>query len=78
MAVLKQTSPTAEPTAPKPRPEITVPSARTRRAVIGESDQGAGVLRLVEALASMIEVMCCSGRRRLKPEREAPFRCTAI
>src|ERR1700693_6658022 len=33
MAVLKQTSPTACPGAPKPNPSITVPSASTRRAV---------------------------------------------
>src|SRR5260370_14708629 len=33
MAVLKQTSPTACPEAPKPEPSITVPSASTRRAV---------------------------------------------
>src|SRR6202049_1575740 len=33
MAVLKQTSPTAWPRAPKPNPSITVPSSSTRRAV---------------------------------------------
>src|SRR5579859_34091 len=33
MAVLKQTSPTAWPSAPKPKPSSTVPSASTRSAV---------------------------------------------
>src|SRR5579872_4800681 len=33
MAVLKQTSPTAWPSAPRPKPSITVPSASTRSAV---------------------------------------------
>src|SRR5689334_13092397 len=39
MAVLKQTSPTAWPVAPKPVPSRTVPSASTRRAVGLGSDQ---------------------------------------
>src|SRR6185312_8585628 len=33
MAVLKQTSPTACPSAPRPKPSSTVPSASTRSAV---------------------------------------------
>src|SRR3546814_7727014 len=33
MAVLKQTSPTASPSAPKPCPQITLPSARTNTPV---------------------------------------------
>src|SRR5688500_18283933 len=33
MAVLKHTSPTAEPSAPRPAPLMTVPSASTRTAV---------------------------------------------
>src|SRR5438034_2695945 len=33
MAVLKQTSPTAWPSAPRPKPSSTVPSASTRSAV---------------------------------------------
>src|SRR5882757_4538059 len=41
MAVLKQTSPTAWPAAPKPTPSSTVPSASTRRAVGAGSDQPA-------------------------------------
>src|SRR5262247_2602836 len=39
MAVLKQTSPTAWPTAPSPVPSNTVPSASTRRAVARGSVQ---------------------------------------
>src|SRR6516165_7966680 len=37
MAVLKQTSPTAWPVAPKPKPSSTVPSASTRSAVAAGS-----------------------------------------
>ena len=33
IAVLKQTSPVAEPVAPRPKPSRTVPSANTKRAV---------------------------------------------
>src|SRR5262245_21523486 len=39
MAVLKHTSPTAWPVAPKPKPSSTVPSASTKRAVDSGSDQ---------------------------------------
>ena len=39
MAVLKQTSPTAWPVAPKPNPSSTVPSASTSSAVGTGSDQ---------------------------------------
>src|SRR5688572_22292996 len=39
MAVLKQTSPTAEPSAPAPRPSMTVPSARTRMPVVAGAGQ---------------------------------------
>src|SRR6185312_54137 len=42
MAVLKQTSPTALPVAPRPCPAMTVPSSSTRRAVRGTSVQGCG------------------------------------
>ena len=42
MAVLKHTSPTAEPVAPSPVPAITVPSDKTSRAVDGASAQGGG------------------------------------
>jgi hypothetical protein len=40
MAVLKHTSPTAAPSAPKPRPQITLPSASTNTPV---APSGAGV-----------------------------------
>src|SRR5215471_1402136 len=42
MAVLKHTSPTAKPVAPRPWPAITVPSASTSRPVNGASSQGLG------------------------------------
>src|SRR5690606_14968308 len=62
MEVLKHTSPTAEPTAPSPRPLITVPSASTRRAVRGVSAQGAGACCLVPRPFWSVEgVMGCSG-----------------
>jgi hypothetical protein len=40
---LKQTSPTADPVAPRPIPDMTVPSDKTSRAVDGASAQGGGV-----------------------------------
>src|SRR5512145_2764425 len=46
MAVLKHTSPTAEPLAPSPCPATTVPSASTSRPVSGASAQALGVSRL--------------------------------
>src|SRR5689334_4120413 len=50
MLVLKQTSPTAAPAAPMPRPQKMLPSARTRAAVVpggrGDAcDIGASVMR---------------------------------
>src|SRR5688500_16943966 len=39
MAVLKHTSPTASPSAPKPKPSMTVPSASTRRPVTRGASQ---------------------------------------
>ena len=41
MAVLKQTSPTAVPLAPSPKPSSTVPSASTKSAVALGSSQAA-------------------------------------
>ena len=52
MAVLKHTSPTAEPVAPRPWPAMTVPSASTSRPVSGASVQGLGVVDV--AIASVI------------------------
>ena len=46
MAVLKQTSPTAWPVAPKPKPSSTVPSASTSSAVGLGSSQPAKVFGL--------------------------------
>src|SRR5262245_11215823 len=50
MAVLKQTSPTAEPVAPKPKPSSTVPSASTSNAVGTGSDQPESVVLFMSAL----------------------------
>src|SRR5882762_1003819 len=62
MAVLKQTSPTACPVAPKPSPSITVPSASTRRAV------GAGSVQpgfdLLESSCRLVMRPLDSGDRR--------------
>src|SRR5882757_11481964 len=47
MAVLKQTSPTAWPSAPRPKPSSTVPSASTRSAVglrSGQADEFSGIV----------------------------------
>src|SRR5262245_2260291 len=60
MAVLKQTSPTAWPIAPKPVPSNTVPSARTRSALAfgstqavlaGSPPEWAGCFSLIESLS---------------------------
>src|SRR5215831_11221754 len=47
MAVLKHTSPTANPVAPRPWPAITVPSASTSRPVNGASSQGLGACEVM-------------------------------
>src|SRR6516165_7782756 len=47
MAVLKQTSPTAWPSAPRPKPSSTVPSASTRSAVGLWSGQAASFSAVV-------------------------------
>src|SRR5262245_61020086 len=51
MAVLKHTSPTAKPVAPRPWPAITVPSASTSRPVNGASSQGLGVCAIMATSA---------------------------
>src|SRR5262249_43018974 len=51
MAVLKHTSPTAKPVAPRPWPPITVPSASTSRPVNGASSQGLGVCAIMATSA---------------------------
>src|SRR5882672_4188835 len=66
MAVLKHTSPTAWPVAPKPKPSSTVPSASTSRAVALGSVQA--LLALVEAslgCVSVIESLNLGPARRL-------------
>src|SRR5262245_21330531 len=53
MAVLKQTSPTALPTAPKPMPSSTVPSASTKSAVaFGSVHPESACLGLIRGLDS--------------------------
>src|SRR6188472_1941303 len=54
MAVLKQTSPTAVPSAPSPKPSSTVPSASTKSAVGLGSSQVPGE---VAAEAALVWVM---------------------
>src|SRR6478735_10743237 len=53
MAVLKQTSPGASPTAPRPKPSSTVPSASTRSAVARGSVQPLSAGFPSEAVMSM-------------------------
>src|SRR5262249_22124779 len=61
MAVLKQTSPTAWPVAPKPKPSSTVPSASTSSAVAVGSVQGCAVEACaLEALSSQACLGCVS------------------
>src|SRR5689334_19751762 len=45
MAVLKHTSPTASPSAPKPAPSMIVPSASTRRPVVRGTSQSENIGR---------------------------------
>src|SRR3954451_7971314 len=49
MEVLKQTSPTEAPVAPSPRPQSTVPSARTRTAVAPSGRDAAAALSTAPA-----------------------------
>src|ERR1700716_3746081 len=75
MAVLKHTSPTAWPVAPKPKPSSTVPSASTSRAVALGSVQA--LLALVEAslgCVSVIESLNLGPARRLAWEWGANLR----
>src|SRR5262252_5632398 len=53
MAVLKHTSPTAWPTAPRPNPSSTVPSASTKRAVgLGSVQPDSSCPRIMRGLHS--------------------------
>src|ERR1700726_2941508 len=62
MAVLKQTSPTARPSAPRPKPSSTVPSASTRSAVGLLSGQA-------EAFSGVVINALHSGRMRGRQSR---------
>src|SRR5947207_14352284 len=64
MAVLKQTSPTAWPSAPRPKPSSTVPSASTRSAVGLWSGQA-------EALSVVVMNPLHSRRARRRQSRKA-------
>src|SRR6267154_6822937 len=69
MAVLKHTSPTAWPAAPKPKPSSTVPSASTSRAVaLGSAQPESSCLRVISGLHSR------GARERQSPGRNAPSR----
>src|SRR5580692_6472399 len=65
MAVLKQTSPTACPVAPSPKPSITVPSASTRSAVGTGSGQAEEVGVAVMTRGDS-ELRCCRQNRTLE------------
>src|SRR5262245_18316664 len=69
MAVLKQTSPTAWPVAPKPTPSSTVPSARTSSAV------GFGSLQLSRAGSAIAGCFSVIERLNLEaaPRVELPW-----
>src|SRR4051812_27069541 len=59
MAVLKHTSPTASPSAPKPWPSMIVPSARTRRPVTRGASQWENTGRAdltVAGLAALVAI----------------------
>src|SRR3954447_20527097 len=68
MAVLKHTSPTALPVAPRPNPSSTVPSASTRRAVaLGSVQAESSCLLVISRLHSR---QSCRRQRGLKVLRE--------
>src|SRR6478736_5497649 len=75
MAVLKQTSPTACPVAPSPKPSRTVPSANTKSAVgLGSAQDSPEVpagAALVWVMASYLRIIEreARGRRVLPPKR---------
>src|SRR5215475_14974327 len=71
MAVLKQTSPTACPVAPSPKPSRTVPSASTSRAVGLGSAQASPEVPAEAAfdwvMASYLRIILCEARGRRVP-----------
>src|SRR6266480_2808790 len=81
MAVLKQTSPTAWPVAPKPKPSNTVPSASTSNALAFSSAQDALAASCAEGAAagcfSSIEGLsleCAAGIHSASPDSGATLR----
>src|SRR5215470_10034580 len=67
MAVLKQTSPTAWPVAPKPCPSSTVPSASTSRAV------ALGSVQAVESCLLVMSRLHSRGSRRRQSAQRRPM-----
>src|SRR6478609_10076602 len=62
MAVLKHTSPTAWPLAPKPLPQTTVPSARTRTPVAPFGCAGEGADRAMGSPLGVSAMVLSGGR----------------
>src|SRR3954471_11781778 len=71
MAVLKQTSPTAVPVAPRPKPSSTVPSASTKSAVaLGSSQESPDVPVTLAAgwvMATYLRIILCEARGSRTP-----------
>src|SRR4051812_27820478 len=80
MAVLKQTSPTAVPVAPRPKPSSTVPSASTKSAVaLGSSQESPDVPVTLAAgwvMATYLRIILCEARGSRRPppsEKDASY-----
>src|SRR5215510_10733343 len=68
MAVLKQTSPTACPVAPSPKPSSTVPSARTKSAVgLGSAQVAPAEAAFGWVMASYLRIIVYEARGRRAP-----------
>src|SRR6266700_7768120 len=74
MAVLKQTSPTAWPSAPRPKPSSTVPSASTRSAVGLWSGQAEA---FSDVVISALHSPRAPRRQSRKPQIHMRFRVTS-
>src|SRR5450631_3457720 len=67
MAVLKQTSPTAVPVAPRPKPSSTVPSASTKSAVgLGSTQVPVGAA-FVWVMGTYLRIITTEARGRFGP-----------
>ncbi|SJM31052.1 hypothetical protein BQ8482_180280 [Mesorhizobium delmotii] len=62
--MLKQTSATAEPVAPRPRPSMTVPSASTSKAVGFSVAQGGVDAAVIVAMAALLKGCALQSVRR--------------